>query len=79
MPLEVEAPRPPQCLLAAEQWEGTGTALQDKSPAKTEREGMIEHFETESTPKGAKYAGPLGHMPGVACRLSCSREQRSGA
>ncbi len=83
MPADAAAPRLAQCLLAAEQCAGTGASLQDRSPAKTAREGMTEHLDAESTPKGAKYAGPLGgpagHMPGVPCRLSCSREQETGA
>ncbi len=71
-----------QCLLAAEQETGTGTLLQAMSPAKKVREGMTAHLDAASTPKGAKYAGPLGgadgHMSGMAWRLSCSLEQDEG-
>jgi hypothetical protein len=51
---EVIVPSAAQCLLEAEQEEGTGTALQDASPPNTERDGIMAHLDTESIPKGAK-------------------------
>ena len=47
-------PKPAQCLLAAEQEEGTGVLVQDMSPANTERDGRMAHLDRESVPKGAK-------------------------
>jgi hypothetical protein len=80
--MQVMVPRVAQYLLAAEQEEGTGTLLHDKSPAKKVLEGIIAHFDTGSTPKGAKYAGPVGgaegHMSGMAWRLSCWRVHDEG-
>ncbi len=51
---EAMAPSLAQYLLAAEQEDGTGTVLQDMSPAKKVRDGMTAHLDAASTPKGAK-------------------------